>query len=88
MITNTSIFKFCFCQLTNLPQTPPQLKEKTRKRKHAPEKLSQSSQTTAEAIASIQQHYQSARLTTQDQEQLIQQVQESSFVCLSVAYNL
>jgi len=69
--------------LTNLPASSPQLKEKTRKRKHAPEKLSQSSQTTAEAIASIQQHYQSARpsiLTTQDQEHLIQQVMQNCTV--------
>jgi len=65
--------------LTNLPSSSPQLKEKTRKRKHGPEKLSQSSQTTAEAVASIQQHYQPARLTTQDQEQLIQQTSRENY---------
>lgn len=60
--------------LTNLPPSSPQLKEKTRKRKHPTEKLSQSSQT-AEALASMQQQYQSARpsvLSNQEQEQLIQ----------------
>lgn len=65
--------------LTNFPQSYLQLKEKTRKRKHAPEKLSQSSQTAAEAIENMQQQYPSARLTTQDQEQLLQQTSRESY---------
>lgn len=67
--------------LTNLPPSSPQLKEKTRKRKHPTEKLSQSSQT-AEALASMQQQYQSARpsmLSNQEQEQLIQQSGRENF---------
>ncbi|XP_029192089.2 calcium-responsive transcription factor-like [Acropora millepora] len=65
--------------LTDLPHTPPQLKEKTRKRKLVPEKLSQSSQTTADAIASIQQQYQASRLTTQDPQHLIQQTNRENY---------
>ncbi|XP_067037696.1 calcium-responsive transcription factor-like [Acropora muricata] len=65
--------------LTDLPHTPPQLKEKTRKRKLVPEKLSQSSQTTADAIASIQQQYQASRLTTQDPQHLIQQSNRENY---------
>lgn len=65
--------------LTDLPHTPPQLKEKTRKRKLVPEKLSQSSQTTADAIANIQQQYQASRLTTQDPQHLIQQTNRENY---------
>lgn len=66
--------------LAELPHTSPHLKEKTRKRKHTPEKLSQSSQTTADAaIASIQQQYQSAGLTAQDQEHIIQQANRENY---------
>lgn len=65
--------------LTNFPQSYLQLKEKTRKRKHTPEKLSQSSQTSTETITSIQRQYSSARMTSQDQEQLLHQTSRENY---------